>query len=130
MRACSVLLPDRIDDLRDCAELLSGQKAEADIDDSIAMRLLANIRDLWPPGQSRISSHDLLEVLQMLPDSPWAEEIPLTSRKLARILRPFGIESGTVRVGEETGKGYKLEDFEAAFSPYLPREASHPSQPA
>jgi putative DNA primase/helicase len=119
-----------VGDLRDCAELLSGQKVEADIDDSLAMRLLADIRSVWPQGQDKLFTPDLLAALGELDDSPWKEEIRLAPRKLARMLRPFRIESTTVRIGEQTGKGYKLEAFESAFSRYLHVETSHASQPA
>jgi hypothetical protein len=44
------------------------------------------------------------------------------------MLRPFGIIPGTVRVGDVTAKGYKLESFEDAFSRYLPPEAVTSSQ--
>jgi hypothetical protein len=126
---CSVLSPERVDDLRGCAEFLSGQKEQADIDDSLAIRLLADIKTLWQDGQAQVFTHDLLGGLQGLQESPWAAEIPLNARKLARMLRPFGITSGTVRVLGETGKGYKLEAFEPAFSRYLSAETSHASQP-
>jgi hypothetical protein len=46
------------------------------------------------------------------------------------MLRPFGIDSGTVRTGDATFKGYKLEAFESAFSRYLPTETSQASQSA
>jgi hypothetical protein len=127
---CSVLSSERVDDLRECALFLSGQKAEADIDDSIPMRLLADIKAVWPNGSQHAFSCDLLDALSRVEDSPWAGEIPLTSRKMARMLRPFGVEPITVREGPATGKGYKREDFDAAFSRYLSPQASQASQPA
>jgi len=127
---CSVLSPERVDDLRECALLLSGQKTAADIDDSVPTRLLADIKTVWPNGSPHAFSRDLLAALRLMEDSPWAEEIPLTTRKLARMLGPFGIKSGTVRVEGETGKGYRREDFEAVFSRYLTAETSQASQPA
>jgi hypothetical protein len=40
---------------------------------------------------------------------------PITDRKVAELLRPFGIISGTVRIGDITNKGYKLPDFKEAW---------------
>ncbi|HEV2381817.1 MAG TPA: DUF3631 domain-containing protein [Terriglobia bacterium] len=119
---CEVLSPDRMTDLRDCAELLSGQKAEADVDDSLALRLLSDIRRFWPPAEANVSTQDLLTALPMQEHSPWADEFKLSDRKLARMLRSFGISSRTVRIGDGTAKGYRREDFDAAFSVYLPPE--------
>jgi hypothetical protein len=43
----------------------------------------------------------------------------MTARQLAALLRPFGIRSITMRVGEATPKGYALTDFEDSFARYL-----------
>ena len=43
----------------------------------------------------------------------------LQYRVLARMLRPFGVESRGIRVGERTPKGYDRDGFELAFSRYL-----------
>ena len=53
-----------------------------------------------------------------------------TYRTLPLETHAFGIVSGSVRIGDGTGKGYKLEDSESLFSRYLPSEASQASQPA
>ena len=36
------------------------------------------------------------------------------------MLRPFRIRPRSVRVGDETAKGYRVEQFEDAFARYLP----------
>ncbi|MBK5119195.1 DUF3631 domain-containing protein [Burkholderia sp. R-69980] len=44
---------------------------------------------------------------------------PLSSRMLADMLRPFGIESMDIRDGETVKKGYKRSSFEDAFARYV-----------
>jgi hypothetical protein len=56
-------------------------------------------------------------------DAPWREQKDrTTAHQLARLLRPFSIEPGTVRIGKMTGKGYKVEQFQDAWERYLPGE--------
>lgn len=128
---CSVVAPARLDELRRCAERLGSEKAAADTEDSIRIKLLADIRSVWPEGEKEIFSRELKKRLVEAEESPWEAEWKLTPRKLARMLSEFGIPTGkTIRVGHETAKGYQREDFELVFSRYLPVEVSHPSQPA
>ncbi|HKH15297.1 MAG TPA: DUF3631 domain-containing protein, partial [Solirubrobacterales bacterium] len=44
----------------------------------------------------------------------------ITSRDVSTMLRPFRIRPRSVRVGEETAKGYRVDQFEDAFARYLP----------
>jgi len=46
----------------------------------------------------------------------------MTPAGIARLLKPFGISPETIRVGEDTAKGYRLSAFEDAFARYLPPE--------
>ena len=50
---------------------------------------------------------------------------PITDRQLAALLKEHKIKPKTVRRGDVTEKGYRLEWFEDVFARYLP---SHPSQ--
>lgn len=125
-----VLSPERLTDLEDCALYLSGQESDADIDDTVPLRLLADIKTVWPDGEAQLFTRDLLEGLRTLDSSLGVQEIPLTARKLARMLRSFGIKSWTVRRGAETNKGYQREALDSAFLRYLSEETSHWSQPA
>jgi hypothetical protein len=43
----------------------------------------------------------------------------LTERRLARLLRPYDIHSCSLRIGDELGRGYKLDDFREAFRRYI-----------
>jgi hypothetical protein len=116
--------PSRLGELRSAAESLASGKVEAAKDESLSLRLLADIRDVWPEGQTRILTRNLLGFLKAVPEAPWAEDFLLNERKLARFLAPYGVHPGDVRedagAGGENGKGYKIEEFEDVFSIYLP----------
>jgi hypothetical protein len=61
--------------------------------------------------------HSLSEVKER----PWAEMRkgkPLTEMALAGLLRPYGIRSRTIWMGEESAKGYLTEDFTEAVRRY------------
>jgi hypothetical protein len=120
----------RCEDLKKSALALTGQKAEGDAEESLSLRLLADLREVWPQGESTAFSVHLLESLKTIEDSPWASEVELNLRKLARFLRSFGIESGQVRVGSKTAKGYVFSDLEGAFDRYLGLKGKQGKQPA
>jgi hypothetical protein len=93
-------------------------------DQSIRTQLLVDIKAAFDGKDTdRLSSEQLVEHLVSLDDRPWAEwrGRPLTKSKLARLLTPFGILSGTIRLGEgHTAKGYYRHVFDDAFGRYLP----------
>jgi hypothetical protein len=120
----------RFDELKACALALTGQKAEGDAEENLALRLLSDVHDVWPEGEGTAFSAHLLELLRAIEDSPWASEVELTPRKLARFLRPFGVESRQVRVGEKTAKGYLLSELQSAFARYRASDGKHGKQPA
>jgi hypothetical protein len=111
---CSVAAPDRVVDLKEAAELLSAAKAGNDADDSLSLKLLADIRMVWPAGQERCDTITLIEKLRALDESPWSE-YQLSARKLARMLRPFGVEARVIRQGSTTPRGYQFRELESAF---------------
>lgn len=118
---CAVAAPNRVDELTKCARSLCGAKAADDAEESQALKLLADVRGVWPDGKPHMLTAALLEALKRLPDSPWGEAgRELTPRGLAMILRPFGPEPRQVRVNSGTAKGYLGAAFEQAFSIYLP----------
>jgi Protein of unknown function (DUF3631)/Toprim-like len=98
-------------------------KAQAD-DQSTGVCLLADIRDIFDERRvRRISSAELVDALVANETSPWGEWVngkPITKPKLSRLLGKFGIVPASLRFGETTLKGYVLDDFEDAFSLYLP----------
>ncbi len=114
-------------------ELLTGAVAE---DQSERVRLLADIRDVFnSTGRDKLSTNGLLGKLTQDETLPWGEFSngrPLTAIGLARLLKPFGICPGTIRLKNETAKGYLRENFADAWRRYLPspHSAVTPSQPA
>ncbi len=50
----------------------------------------------------------------------WRGGFPMTARDLARLLGPFGIHSKVIRVGDKTPRGYEANDFQDAWTRYLP----------
>lgn len=126
----AVLDGGRLGELRNCAESLTRSKSLNAEDDSLAQRLLSDLRHVWPGTEKHALTADLLARLKAIEESPWAAEMELNPRKLARMLRGFGMTPATVRADGRNGKGYSREETEAAFSRYLPPETSHASQPA
>jgi putative DNA primase/helicase len=123
--------PARLPELQDCAEHLTAEKTDIATDDSVHLRLLADMRDVWPESEPYLFSKDLTARLRDIEDGSWGErEIDLTQRKLARMLRGFKLRSSTVRIGDNTAKGYSREEFEEASIPYLKLDTSQASRPA
>jgi hypothetical protein len=126
----SVAVPERLPELRVCAERLTHSKSANAEDDSLALRLLADVRDVWSEAEPKVFTAELLKRLKGIEDGPWASDERFDGRKLSRFLRPFGMTAATVRIGTETRKGYTRQDAEAAFARYLASQPSQASQPA
>ena len=65
-------------------------------------------------------TEQLLNYLAAINNAPWAtlaEGKAITARHMARLLQPYGIVPKNIRVSAtSTPKGYKAEDFKAAFA--------------
>lgn len=104
-------------------------------DDSLGIRLLADCRTVFGgTGADRLPSKDLLDRLNDLEESPWADwEKKLTSRKLAAQLKKYGVKSKQRRFDGLTLKGYLRDDFADAWRRYTTKSDTnpkHPKQPA
>jgi putative DNA primase/helicase len=102
--------------------------------ESLSIQLLADIRTILNKNTNgKIPGKELVAALLELEDRPWGEfnnGKAITPAKLARMLRPFGIISGTRRLDSEiTLKGYERSQFNESFSRYLPENNVTPSQP-
>ena len=68
-------------------------------------------------------------------DRPWAEYShgrAISTAKIARLLRPFGIVGGEYRIaaeGDKVLKGYRRDAFSDAWVRYLPSEARQRDKP-
>ena len=128
---------------RRVAQALCGAENEEDAESDMKIALLTDIRDIFArlgpkeaadqidegPGRPRdgprLLTREIIDELVRLEERPWGAwgkaQKPLTDVGLSKLLRPYGIRSGTVRGDNDvTGKGYYLRSFEDAFSRYLP----------
>jgi len=111
--------------------------ATVDADQTKRVGLLADIRDVFDKRQvDKIRSADLAAALVAMEGHPWAEHgktgKPLSANSLARMLANDSISPNSIRLGEDTGKGYERAQFEDAFARYLPPPPNAtvtPSQP-
>jgi hypothetical protein len=116
---CKVAEPERLSELRKCAQALSAIKQEEDEDDSLLLKLLTDIKSVWPGNKSNHSTAGLIDALIDLEDSRW-NELDLTPIKLSSWLKPLQIAPRQIRVGNATMKGYLRTEMEAAWNRYLP----------
>src|SRR5204863_4175601 len=99
----------------------AAQKLSTAYDDDITLigYFLADIRN-WMVHQKvdRVLSRDLIRVFNPMHNRPW-EDLrrgrEINEYWLAGKMRELGMRSKNVRVGEGVGKGYMLEDVEAAL---------------
>lgn len=109
-------------------ELFAGGDGDAD---SVGTKLLDAMRRAFAEaGTDRLRTDQVLDALLLCEDAPWAgwweHDIKNGNRrgpasKLARLLKPFGIVSGSIRLPDgSTPKGYKAESCADAFERYLP----------
>ena len=120
----------RLAELRKAAELLAAAKSDAAQDDSLTLRLLADVRAVWPESEEKIFTAELLARLKAVEDGPWASDERFDARKLSRFRRPFAVAPQSVQIGKENKKGYYREHVEAAFARYLGAQPSGASEPA
>lgn len=92
-------------------------------DQSARIQLLDDMRSMFERrGADKLFSRTIVEELVGMEERPWPEwkaGKPLTTRQLARLLKPFGIQPREVRIGTETSRGYRRAAFEEAFGRYL-----------
>ena len=119
--ACAVLANSRLSELERAALALPKAKAGNVVDDSLPLRLLSDIRSVWPDSAEKVLSAELITELSALQESSWHKEIELTQRRLAYYLRDFDVRPGTVRLPDgRRGKGYVREKLSQVFACYLP----------
>lgn len=111
---------------RVACKALVDQATDSDEEQSLATKLLADIRDVFSTrnGVAFLASTELVAELRHIEDSPW-DDYDLNARKLAHRLRQFGIKPG--RAERNTVRGYALETFADAFARYT---RPHPSNPS
>jgi hypothetical protein len=102
---------------------------------SLGIRLLADLRAVFGEAIA-LSTRDILARLKdpeasgIGDDAPWADlnGVGLNERRLAQMLRPYGVQSRKVKTAGEARQGYRREDFADAWSRYLPPALSHAAE--
>jgi hypothetical protein len=130
---CTVAAPDRLEQLKAISLAISGAKL-ADEPNDMGVLLLRDIRAVFLQSQQdRLATVEMLHGsldsvngLNQIEDSPWgrwSRGAPMDARQLARLLRPFGVSSRNLRMGDDrVVKGYERADFEDAWATYLPSD--------
>jgi Protein of unknown function (DUF3631) len=100
----------------------------ADDQEDLGLLLLGDIRRVFN-GRERVSSAELVHILQQDVEKPWSEWWQNGPREVAKLLRPFGIRSRKIRIGAAApAQGYVQADFNDALRRYLPPEAEQTEQ--
>jgi hypothetical protein len=111
---------------------LCGQEEDADV----GVRLLAAIKSVFDEKQDdKLTTQNIIETLVTKEDGPWAlmfedllkhDKLQTAASRLARMLRDYKRPDGerlkahTVRVGDETSKGFCRADFKAEWERFFP----------
>jgi putative DNA primase/helicase len=100
--------------------------------ESPGVLLLSDLRDLFRhKATDRLTSKEIVDALTAMEDRPWPEYgrngKPITTRKLAALLRPFEIIPRTIRTETTRAKGYVREAFADAWGRYAERETDVPA---
>ena len=103
--------------------VLEGEPPEA----SRGVQLLADCRAIFN-GRDRVATEELVSELRKLDEAPWNDMHGrmIDVRALAKLLKPYGVRSSQIRLGERTIKGYSAtgaNGFHDAWKRYLPTEA-------
>ena len=95
---------------------------------TIGTELLADIQAILEGRQvDRIATAELLQALCSDDEKPWktySKGFPITPRQLANKLKAYGIHSKTIRIGDDTAKGYEKDQLTEVFSRYIPSPPS------
>lgn len=87
--------------------------------------LLRDVRDIFNENRTpdgRLMTEFVLRELNRMEEAPWAQlgkGAGLSSHRLADVLREYGIQSKSYKVGDRTKRGYEREQFEDAWTRYL-----------
>ena len=99
-------------------EFVHGAKEEDEL--PISIQLLADIRNCFEDDDV-VSTKELLQRLLADEEAPWGDlqGRKINPLKLGQFLRPYGIRSRTVRIGNATPRAYRKEDFHDPWRRYL-----------
>jgi hypothetical protein len=92
-----------------------------DVEPSLNMRLLADLRDIFGERDS-ITTKTILAELCQIEGAPWSDVRgkPLSDNQLARRLRQYGVKPRTIRTDHGTPRAYLRYDLVDVWRRYLP----------
>src|SRR5262249_338416 len=97
-------------------------------DESIRTTLLFDIQQLFVNRKTdKLPSADIASTLGEMEHRPWSEwksGKAITTRQIAKLLKPFKIEPKNIRTLSGVPKGYSLDQFVDAFARYLPSQSA------
>ena len=100
-----------------------GAKDDAD-DGSVGIQLLVDIQTVFSETDEReLSTKDLIRALGEMKESPWAtwsRGEAISEMKVGKFLKPYGVKSKRIRVGDVQLRGYERERFTDAWARYCP----------
>jgi hypothetical protein len=118
---------------RAAATAMTRAESQQEEDSTASVRLLADLREVFDQaGADALYTTIILERLHKIDDAPWADWYghPLTTRDLAKLLRPYDIRPKSVRehgTGDSL-RGYARNDLHEPWARYLPPHPPHPPQ--
>jgi hypothetical protein len=119
---------------REAAATMTQAEAQQEEDTAAGVRLLADLRQVVQPADAEaLYTSTILDALHQLEDAPWADWYghPLATRELAKLLRPYQVESKNIREhGGAPRKGYVRADLQDAWTRYVPLHPLQPLQPS
>ena len=108
---------------------------------SLGIRLLGDLKKVFG-DKERLSTAYILDLLTsehsgLDDDAPWSDLYgkPIDSRKLARLLRPFGVKSTKVKIDGASLQGYRRDQLSDSWKRWLPpptpaeAEPTEPTEP-
>jgi hypothetical protein len=115
---------------RAAAAVMTAAEAEQEEDTSASVRLLGDLREVFDQADAdALYSGTILDALHKLDEAPWADWYghPLSTRDLAKLLRPYGVRAKNVREhGAEPRKGYTRADLHEPWTRYVPLRPLRP----
>jgi len=87
---------------------------------SLGVLLLADLRQIFKESE-KMWTDQIIENLIQIELSPWGDlrGKPLDARRLARLLKPYGIAPKSTRQGGQVFRGYERTDLADAWARYL-----------
>lgn len=87
---------------------------------SLGIGLLADLRTIFG-DRAAMRTEEIIKALVAMEEAPWADMRgePINARKLSNLLRPYGVSSGNLRLGQGVLKGYLREDLHDPWERYL-----------